>query len=98
VRSITRATILFFVAAGALGAMSVVLFLLGPKLAAFLGVDASGTVTLALAAVLAAGAALLVYRGVMRAAAEQDEAAERRERDRRDWRGRQTPRPPAPRP
>jgi hypothetical protein len=74
------------------------MFLLGPQLADFLGVDASDTVIVVIAWVLAGGAALLVYHGVMRAAAEQDEAIERREVERRAWQGRQTPRPPAPLP
>lgn len=98
VRSITRATILLLVTAGALGALSVALFLLGPQLADFIGVDLSGTVVVVIAWVLAVGAALLVYQGVMRAAAEQDAATERREAERRAWQDRQTPRPPAPLP
>jgi hypothetical protein len=98
VRSITRATVLIFVAAGVLGALSVGVFLVGPQVADFLGVDTTDTVTLVIAWVLAGGSALLVYRGVMRAAAEQDEATARRERERRQWEGRQNPRPPSPLP
>ena len=96
-RSITRATIVFFVASGFFAAIAVALHLLGPRAADALGITGStaDTVVVILAWVLTAASALLLYNGMMRAASEQDEAEARRARALREWQARQQPGPPS---
>ena len=90
---------MYFVAAGLFGAIAVALHLLGPQVADFLrgllGSSVPGTAIVVAAWVLTVASALLLYHGMMRAAAEQDAAEERRSQDLREWRARQQPGPPA---
>jgi protein-S-isoprenylcysteine O-methyltransferase Ste14 len=89
----------YFVAAGFFGAVAVVLHLLGPQVATFLrdllGSSVPGTAIVVAAWVLTVAAALLLYHGLMRAAAEQDIAEERRAHDLAEWQSRRQPGPPA---
>ncbi len=94
VRSITRATIVYFVASGLFAAVAVGLHLLGPRVAESVGSTTVGTVLVIVAWLLTAASALLLYHGMMRAAAEQDAAEERRAQARHEWEDREIPRPP----
>lgn len=93
-RSITRATIVFFVASGLFAAIAVALHLLGPRASDALG-STTGTVLVVLAWVLTVASVLLLYFGMMRAAAEQDAAETRRAEALREWQSRQQPGPPS---
>lgn len=97
-RSITPATIGYFVASGLLGAAAVVLHLYGSQVSSVVSGVVGGTVPgvaiVVTAWLLTVAAALLLYRGLMRAAVEQDAAAERRARDLVDWQSRLPVAPP----
>jgi hypothetical protein len=102
VRSITRATIVYFVVAGLFAAIAVALHLLGPQVAdglrGLIGSSVPGTAIVIVAWVLTAAAGLLLYHGMMRAAAEQDAAESLRARQLQVWQARQQPGPPAQHP
>ena len=85
---------MYFVVAGLSAAIAVALHLLGPRVADFLGGGTAGTIVVVAAWVLTAASALLLYRGMMRAAQEQDEAEARRVRDLAEWHNRRQPGPP----
>lgn len=94
-RSITRATIVYFVASGLFAAVAVGLHLFGQRVADAVGSGTLGTALVVVAWLLTVASALLLYHGMMRAAAEQDAAEERRAHGRQEWDQREIPRPPA---
>lgn len=84
--SISRSTIFYFVAAAVVGATAGIIHLFHQQLGVIVGTGMPLTVLTVLGWVLLPVAVLLVYRGMMRAAAEQDEAVRRRDQLRRSRR------------